>query len=336
MFVWTVRRTPNCKELLKKVMQYDIDKNDSQVIHNLLSTIDCDALLKQLFRHVLDCNLQSQSKVSKTSLIEMLAGLDYASSRSDIGICSKLLQSSQGNRAAIFPARLLRAICEKAIENEAWLRYDMWFKTRVMMMDIYTLVNMFSCPPDSICIFYGGESHARTLRKMLIKKKSRLVECPVFIKKFALKKDLISIQGFKHRKRLFVIIGEDHWRTKSQFGNELTLFLKESCNTNQKITCLIEKHISVEKDEIPTKLMCNMPDMAIHKFRCDPFVAENTCSNLNIIAVDNRHYDLGFFRMEIFLLWKENLEFRKLAIEFHKKVLQDLIRVSQMMQSNAV
>ena len=331
MFVWTVRNVPNCKSLLKKVMQYGLVDNDADVISKLITDIDCDVILKQVFRHVLDCNLRHSTRVSKTSMVEMLAGLDYANSCSDVGICSKLIESARGNPSAIFPARLLKAICDSAIQNQAWNRYDMWFKTRVMVMDVYTLVHMFSCQPESICIFYGGESHAKTLRKMLIKKRSRVVECPVFIKNFALNKDLISIQGFKHKKRLFVIIGEDHWRTKLRFGEDLITYLKESCNSSKKITCLIEKHISVDKEEIPTKLMCNMPNMAIHKFRCDPFITENKCSNLNIIAVDNRHYDLGFLRMEIFLLWKENLEFRIIAIEFHKRVLKDLLTVSQMM-----
>jgi hypothetical protein len=39
--------------------------------------------------------------------------------------------------------------------------------------------------------------------------------------------------------------------------------------------------------------------------------------------------------MEIFQLWRENNEFRNVAIEFHKRVLQDLLLLSDMMLNAA-
>ena len=78
------------------------------------------------------------------------------------------------------------------------------------------------------------------------------------------------------------------------------------------------------KDIIQTNLMCNMPDMAIHKFRCDTTIDKKNCPRVEIIPVDNRHYDLGFIRMEVFEIWNENKHFKKIASNFHEAVLKDI------------
>ena len=148
--------------------------------------------------------------------------------------------------------------------------------------------------------------------------------------------NLLSLYAYLFNDIMYIIIGEDHWRTKREFGERLIRDLKNECNTSTKVTCLIEKHISNKNDPVQTALTCNMPNLAIHRFRCDEFLENHTCSNLTVIPVDNRHYDLGFFRMEVFSIWDESVNFKKFAIAFHKKTLQNLQNMAYILEQECL
>lgn len=153
-------------------------------------------------------------------------------------------------------------------------------------------------------------------------KNSRVKITPDEITRLTQDQNLLTVQSYDLKNRTIVIIGEDHSLTRTQFGSDFIKQLNDWCHKTDKITCLIEKHIASKKDKVQKTLMCNMPHMAIHRFRCDQFLETHKCKNLNIIPVDNRHYDLGFIRMEIFQVWKECPKFQSYAVEFHKQALE--------------
>jgi len=199
-------------------------------------------------------------------------------------------------------------------------------------MDTYTILRMFSVPKKCHCIFYGGNAHAETIVKVLKKFKAHLIEPFHDMKVLCSNKNLLRLETYELKHRIFTIIGENHGRTNTVFADVLLDYLRNKCNKAQKIYCLVEKHISNKKDPIQSELMCNMPNMAIHKFRCDSFTEKNNCSNLKIIPVDNRHYDMGFFRMEIFNLWFESDAFRKCATDFQFETMSSLQRIIKEME----
>ena len=317
----------NVKENFDDMLKNGIRDDHIEFIHSLLLNMQAKALLKDLFRSVVHCHLQNPCETSKNSLLEMVAAFDYALVNKVSGKLDLIHKICLKNRAASPALAYMRSWCERARENELWKQPDFWFDSRVMCMDVYTLAHIFSCKRGTLCIFYGGESHAQCANRVLKKYKAARTETPTVLKACCQGKKLMSVNTYFLKERLITVIGERHDMTDTSFGAEFILLLKKWCKHGQKITVLIEKHIAVTHDNVQTKLMCNMPTMAIHRFRCDSFVESNECSNINIIPVDNRHYDLGFLRTEIFHIWNMSPEFRRAALIFHKKALSALFQI---------
>ena len=326
MFVWTIEKCENCSSLLKEFLANGVTHEKLKVLQKIIKNIQAHSAAKKLFENIVSRNLTSDSKVSRESLLEMTAGLDYVNRNKNAGKLYNILKRC--NKSNTKPAlEYLKAWYDQASKHELWRNQDFWFKTRVMCMDLYTILRMFSVPKKSHCIFYGGNSHADTMVKVLKKFKAQLIEPSNEMKKLCSKQNLLRLEAYFLKDRVFTIIGENHGRTNTNFADSLLSYLRKECNESQKIYCLVEKHISNKKDPVQSQLMCNMPYMAIHKFRCDSFTEKNDCSNLKIIPVDNRHYDMGFFRMEIFNLWYESDAFKKCAIDFQSETMSSLQRL---------
>lgn len=326
MFVWTIEKCENCSYLLKEFLANGVTHEKLKVLQKIIKSIQAHSAAKRLFENIVSRNFTSDSKASRESLLEMTAGLDYVNRNKNAGKLYNILKKC--NKSNTKPAlAFLKAWYDNASKYELWKTQDFWFKTRVMCMDLYTILRMFSVPRKSHCIFYGGNSHADTMVKVLKKFKAQMIEPSNDMKKLCSNQNLLRLEAYFLKDRIFTIIGENHGRTNINFSDSLLTYLRKECNKTQKIYCLVEKHISNKKDPIQSQLMCNMPYMAIHKFRCDSFTEKNDCLNLKIIPVDNRHYDMGFLRMEIFNLWYESDTFKKCAIDFQLETMSSLQRL---------
>tara|TARA_B110000008_G_C16871729_1_gene525068 strand:- start:274 stop:1119 length:846 start_codon:yes stop_codon:yes gene_type:complete len=275
--------------------------------------------------------MKTKDKQTEASLVECIAALDYRNNNNEAGKL-KLISKHRYEPYARPAIAFMEQWCQYALANETWKDSRFWFDARVMIMDVYTIMHVFETimkPSDEMCIFYGGSSHGNTLNKTLIQNGATETEPPSFIKDLTQNSNIISLRSFEKNRHSIVVIGEHHSKTVTKFGADLVNLLKSKCNLNLKIKFLIEKHISNKRDPIQTQLTCNMPSMAIHRFRCDKFLETHSCKNLEIISVDNRHYDLGFIRMEIFDTWHKSEQFKKSAIRFQQKVLQHLLRFAK-------
>lgn len=332
MFVWTIYQCENCSQVLRAFLAQQVTRKNLDVLYKIINNLTAHRALKNLFENIVLHNYTHATKASRGSLLEMTAGLDYVNRNENAGKLYKVLK--QCNKSNTKPAVVfLKAWYENALKRELWKTHDFWFQTRVMCMDLYTILKIFSIPRGSHCIFYGGNSHANTMSKVLRKFKANMIDPSRDMKILCSNQNLLKLESYYLKDRMVTIIGEHHGKTNTAFANDLLEYLRRQCNVKQKIYFLIEKHISNKKDPIQTQLMCNMPHMAIHKFRCDIFTEKNECSNLKIIPVDNRHYDMGFLRMEIFDLWYESESFRKCAIDFHMEIMSSLQRLIKEMET---
>lgn len=288
--------------------------------------------LKEYFANILDVYLDDSYKMHNT-LLEIIAAMQYANVNRRAGKCALLSDSCYQNKSAKPAVEYMKYWCRRAEEDYAWKRSDFWFRMRVMCMDVYTLVHIFSTQPNELCIFYGGESHARIINNALVKYKAKLEPTPGHIQSFIENQGLTMTKCMILKRRTFLILGENHYSTKSSFADNFIRFLKDSCDGSKSIRLLVEKHISNQKDPIQTNLMCNM-DLAIHKFRCNPYIDNHHCSNLRIIPVDNRHYDMGFLRTELFDAWNVSSNIRESGIRLNRCALSALNELNIRLQSS--
>lgn len=330
---WLIYSCEDCKELLKSMVEQKVQTHHLNELTRIVSNSKVNPLLQKLLEIIISHCRSNRDSTSETCVVEATAALEYASRNRDAGRLRLIRSACKNNRRALPALKYLKAWCDRAIAQQMWNEADMWFHMRVMCMDVYTLIHIFSCGRGTLCVFYGGDSHAQTLNRVLRKYKATLKATPADLLAMTAGRQLLSVNTYNLRGRTITIIGEDHWRTQSAFGKDLVTYLQDKCGSQLKITMLVEKHVSNNDDPVQTGLMCNMPNMAIHKFRCDTFLDTNKCSNLKIIPVDNRHYDLGFLRMEVFLLWNNSHMFRENAIEFHKSCVQSLIHLESTLRN---
>lgn len=315
----------NCavpKELMKALFEKNCPRDVFHKIAKIVGTIPLSSSTKKIFEKLISLNIAKYNAVERNALIEFLTGIDYARRNVHAGKLQLLSDVSAKSQHGIL---FLKHWCAIANQKKSYLNSSFWFDMRVALMDAYTICHIFSCRCD-ICIFYGGENHANSVREE-IGKLAQSTTAPNYLKAFCIANRLLSINAFTFENKTIIILGENHKRTKVKFADNLLQYLKQYCNTETKISCLVEKHISNNNDPVQRELTCNMKDMAIHKFRCDEFIESNNCQNIEIIAVDNRHYDLGFLRYEVLLPWEGSYEFAQLGKEFNEHCLHDLDRV---------
>lgn len=329
-FVWTI---PESCKFSNKIMKNLFDDNFSARVSFKLKKIakqsHLSLYLKNVFLCLIHMNETSRTSINHESLIEFMAGIQYSKNNTDAGKLKRLYEISQKSPHGV---NFLYEWCRDAYNTQRYTRSDFWFSMRVAVMDAYTIANIFTSQ-HNICIFYGGESHAQTVNKVLLKNNARNDTVPYYIKAFTIIQNLESVSCFELNGKKIIIIGENHNKTNSEFGNEFVSFLKSFCNTHESIVCLIEKHIYGKNDKLQQDLTCNMPNLAIHKFRCDSFVENNTCKNIDIIPVDNRHFDVGFLRFEIFSPWYESAMFARCCAKFQKRALYDLTKFCEKLRS---
>lgn len=326
MFVWEIKDCSDCTALLNSMIS-NLHITDSHIenLRNVIGSVDCKRELVQIFDTIISHHMLKQSKRSETSLIELTAALQYSNVNINSGKLSLMYNMCMKNPSACKPAlTYMKTWCETYQKNNKYMSPNFWFEVRVMCMDVYALMHIFSIKKHSIGIFYGGESHASTINKVITKYKGIRIPHPMFIQKIIPGSNLLSITSYTLKDRTMIVIGEDHNKTKLEFSRSFIDSLQERCSIGTETVILVEKHISNNQDHVQTSLMCNMPTMAIHDFRCDTTIEKKHCPRVELIPVDNRHYDLGFLRMEVFEIWDESETFQRVAQKFHESVLADL------------
>ena len=87
---------------------------------------------------------------------------------------------------------------------------------------------------------------------------------------------------------------------------------------------LIEKHPSKPGvDHVQSRLTCNMPDLAIHRIRCNPDFA--ACESMRVVPVDTRHVDTGFLRYEIVCCFEDDPAYAAAAHDFQRECYQSIL-----------
>lgn len=302
----TTREMKECRILLSGA------KNIDSTLYNLIEAgID-----------VVEKNADSDDSMS--FLVEVLSGVKYASDDPSVGKL-KHVSSSLHKEALLF----LRAYCSNAMRMRQWEDKDMWFSTRVYMMDTYVLSIILREKKKTI-IYYAGSAHTQNLVHYLLSRKLAHFDESACQNTIAAEvRHICDGHNFPHAGCLRLehgpilsFIGECHNTTDVSFASEIVDFLKRHCN-DEDVLFLIEKHISNQKDPLQTELMCNQPNLALHATRCHAFLENDhlRCRNLKVIPVDNRHADLGFLRMEIMELWWD-ARFAERGKQFNEKVLQ--------------
>lgn len=332
MFAWTlfnVNDTIGIRSIIDRILkERKICREDLDVCKKYIDDLSTlDKQLHDMLKHgveIVTSKIDDPNAIS--FIVEVLAGFKYAADDLSVGQL-KHIKSNPNTEAILF----LRAFCSNAMTNKHWEMQDMWFKTRVYCMDAYALSLILEEKRRTI-VYYAGSAHTQNVVHYLLERGLARFENAASsneivkeINEICLQHDLIHIGCVRlTHGPLFFFCGEHHNQTKLDFAGALISFLKKYCNT-QNVLFLIEKHISNQRDSLQVDLTCNQPDLAIHASRCHSFLETEhlTCENLKVLAVDNRHTDLGFLRMEIMDLWGYSY-FTERAKEFNKRVLHSI------------
>jgi len=198
-------------------------------------------------------------------------------------------------------------------------------------MDAYAMATILACKHKTT-VYYAGMSHTHNLQQYCLQHNLATLykgDDTDVVDKLRLICGNGNIQHFEtllFPNTMLILVGEDHKTTSTDFGNQLIALLQTFCKSDDiadDMLFMIEKHISNNRDPIQRELTCNQPDMAIHVSRCHEFIDDGfkKCNNLDIVAVDNRHTDMGFLRVELLDLWNDNEEFKSAAQEFQQAAL---------------
>ena len=330
MYVWSLHpNTKSAKHILVKFMQSTnyISISEYEEVEDLINNSGMSSDLKKMMQvalHTVQKDINNRR--ARSSLIEMLAGLDYAASDISVGSLRHLKSCFDSSKNSL-AMRFLHEYCHGALLRKEWQSKDAWFTLRVRCMDAYVLCWIFATSKPLV-VYYAGKAHTHITADFLKANGATKATTspPVVekIRKLGVSNGILHFETLQMREKIVVFIGEDHNQTALPFATGLVHILHAACS-GEDMLFLIEKHISNTKDPLQCELMCNQPHIAIHRTRCDHFVdSEHTsCPALQIQAVDNRHADLGFLRVEIFDLW-ENAEFRAAAVQFQRRAMECL------------
>ena len=281
--------------------------------------------LKQLIESGLDhMHKHPDDEVSCLFATELLAGLKYAAENDSIGRM-RMLTKAIRKTGDTYPVEwLIKQLKQQDVSNSR-----MWFRLRAMCMDAYALVYLRNAR-EELVLYYCGNLHATCALSELVQDgaSESSSNFPNMYKKLSKACDehgIVRMTCLRKKDKEYWIIGENHKRTQLPFAKKLLDLLREACN-HTPMLFLIEKHASRGRDPIPRMLMCNQPDIAIHQTRCSAFLEQDykKCKQLQVIAVDSRHNDMGFLRMELFDMWDRSSEFRRSAKAFHQEALRTM------------
>lgn len=313
---------------ITKIIDHDdLKPEDIDSLRKWISKCKIGVCLRKMTNvalNILDGELNHPRALS--FIVEFVAGLKYAFDDASVGRMRELknqFNCCTSKEAIIF----LKRFCRKLWNDRAWKEQNMWFRLRVYCMDAYALSHIFNTTKETV-VYYAGASHTKNVVHYLLEHKLATVVESSSNSVWTRVRRLCSENGIMHCLILqlahtqLIIAGENHNITETSFGTEIISMMTELCHTTP-ILFMIEKHISNKRDMLQRNLMCNQPSLALHQSRCSAFVESEheKCQQVQVVAVDNRHTDMGFLRTELMDLWNDDPEFRASSEEFQRSSL---------------
>ena len=285
-----------------------------------------DTHLQRLF-DVAHCQCESSPDAvqSRMFLSEMIACLEFAYKRPDTGKLLWLKGVLRGDPGTTIARRGIAKL-KDFLNTLPTKDGSLWFLTRSYCMDMYVACRICSDRVPNY-IFYGGSCHTRNVAELLCgmgyTRKRNARQASEFAKELQY---VVTLQNAQAKKRV-LLLGENHTLTRRSFDSQILSNLDQLCAATQKTTFMIEKHPHARQDDMQRELTCNMPDLALHRIRCDDNM-NRECPSLQIVSVDTRHVDLGFLRYELVSAFQEK-EYLDASRDFQIRAVHDLIETLQ-------
>ena len=328
-YVWvptSVRVRPVIRALLERTVP---DQASIDAFTAGLEECEMHSTVSDMIRIGLTRLSTTGDAASLSACAEMVAGMEYAQNDQGVGTLRHLSACCTPSVASFMCDE-----CERMIRMKAWRHRDAWFMLRVSCMDAYALARVLGTDHDTV--YYAGRAHTQRLTTFL---RDRLAATTIAVPSqfrklaaYASEHGVLHVECLKLDKRCVLMLGENHKSTHLHFAQHMIAFLNEACNA-QEVDVLLEKHITNDKDPLQCDLMCNQPNVALHRIRCDAITTSPSCTKLTVVPVDNRHADLGFLRTEILDLWAHDPEFKAKAVEFQKNCIESLHQWAQRLNS---
>tara|TARA_B100000214_G_C23973960_1_gene631755 strand:- start:7791 stop:8777 length:987 start_codon:yes stop_codon:yes gene_type:complete len=323
---WSLGEQPSYVE---DMMNLCLDKkNDNKVAKMLLKhTLDIQEQLPTILYKLIIRGLKMciEHPCDKTSefLCEICAGYEFQYKNKDAGSLKETLEAIKQNS---YLSHYVVQKCKEISEKDPRKGFQ-WFNLRILIMDVCTAFKMLK-NTTKWNIFYGGDTHAKNLSKLLSIEgicNYNTVDEINKIKNYV--ESCSTIENIRKTKK-YTILGEKHSETKLEFANKLLDFCNEKCHQyDEKVSVFVEKHPSNGNDKVQQDLTCNMQDsVSIQKFRCNYPV----CEQVNIYDIDVRHVELGFLRFE-FLCLDYDEEFQRLSYDFQQECLNHVKSIATIM-----
>lgn len=288
-------------------------------------------ILSNEMKNIVQCILSLVAKKPSdfhvnTCFIEVLCGLHYGATNPGMGNLEKISNAYNRNNKKVIER--FKLYLQRLLQYNMYNKKCMMFFVRVRLMDVYAIMIALNCTSDTV-IYYAGQNHT-------IQMETILKESYDFVHQHRNHEifEQVSCNTLTHISQLYgagktvIILGEYHNRTNMRFARDMIKYLKSICSMDTKITLMIERHIHKGNDTVQEFLTCqNKSKYCIQNLRCDPFVERNhkECNSLDILSVDNRHIDCGFFRNEITDCFDTCNEFRKCIIQYNKACCMTLL-----------
>lgn len=332
-FVWTIgnhARRLDALDIIDRIKATrKADRADVERVHAFVGTIAMSSELRGLVERVLEL-AEAQPSCEKTlsSFVELVAGMDYAGTRHDIG---NLRMLREAYRVANCPSilRELRRYAEDCLRRKKFHSLDAWFDLRVRIMDAYAL-SVGCGTANALIIYYAGSRHTENFSSHMRAHEGARVVPPrhALWDQLRDRDSLTHVEELRWRDKTCLLLGENHERTELAFARSLLGVLRRLCAGGTPCTFMIERHLENARDRLQQTIMCNMPTCALHRTRCDAFFGDekDRCTGLETVFVDSRHVDCGFLRREIFDAAYVDAEYRRRAARFQKRALRSIRR----------
>tara|TARA_B110000046_G_scaffold185026_1_gene225286 strand:- start:1431 stop:2453 length:1023 start_codon:yes stop_codon:yes gene_type:complete len=328
---WTIGMHPRAIDMnafIKTVQeQRGVTSSQLRMLDEHVARIDMSPCLRKLWDALLVLAHARPSCLRTTSsLVEFVAGIDYAATAAHIG----RLQTLRSSYALAGESNILtdlRNFAADALKRKRYRRPDMWFELRVRAMDAHALC--IACASrDTLIIYYAGRKHTKYFSDHMIRLQGATKEAPSHrVLREMPTASLSGLEQLQWREKTILLLGENHDMTHVSFAEALLELLKHQCNRDLPCTFMIERHPGNASDHLQQHLTCNMPNIALHRARCASFfeTEKDACARLSVHFVDTRHVDCGFLRREILDAWYVGTDFRRKAQRFQKRALRSVI-----------
>lgn len=239
-------------------------------------------LISQILSHA------KESKERDVAVREILAFLDFTNTSPECGYLTRTWNAITHHPSVL--AYLARRATE--LRGETTRRGNLWFRTRIAVMDACTAGAMLD-DKSEWKIFYGGRLHAHNLMNIFCEYD---YECDDELTHLA-KKYMPFAKSIMVRGIRMTFLGEIHPDTSMDFSFKFLKFCNDRCHDSVSMSVFLEKHPSNQKDRLQQHITCNLKDThALQSIRCAfPF---SNCPMVKSVDVDFRHVELGFLRYD--------------------------------------